>query len=283
MSSNLASSYTASDAERAGKKPDAFREDDPPSLRFEHGTAEDRQESMKQGRTVYVPTIEVHIRAHGDIKCEVPYIAEGWAFETREIEKEVQRPVYRTVEKNGEWVEEQVMITDTVQEAYQFRVATTPWGDQLKERLHHKRISQSYYDYCMSALARFKEGSEMPVEGTPIVGWNQINMAMQKNAVDLGINTIELAAEMTDEAMDALGMGARDVKKKAIAYISASDGQISGAKLVALESENERTRAQNDTLAAKIADLEQRIQDGEKPKRRGRPPKAPEPEVSESA
>ena len=281
MTSQMSSNYTAADAERAGKRPDAFKEDDPPVLRFENGTSEDREESIKQGRMVHVPTIEVHIRARGDDKAEVPYVAEGWTFEARTVEKEVQRPVFRTVEKNGEWVEEQVMITDTVQEEYKFRVATTPWQDQLKERLHHGRISQRYYDYCMTALAKFKEGSEMPIEGTPIIGWNQINMAMQKNAVDLGINTIELAAEMGDEAMDALGMGAREVKKKAIAYCAASDGQINGSKLVALESENERLRVQSDTLAAKFADLEERIQEDSKPKRRGRPPKAEVLEVAE--
>ena len=268
------SNYTAADAERAGKNPAAFKEDQPPRLRFEEDTAEDRQESIKQGRMVHVPRLMVHVSARGDDRSEVPFVVEGHKFEPKMVEREVERPVFRTVEKDGEFVEEQIMHKETIQEEYQFRKPTTPWLDQLKERLHHKFISQGYFDYCTDAIARYKAGHSEPIQGTPITGWNQISMAMQRNAVDLGINTIELAAEMSEEAMDSLGMGSRQVKKQAKAYLVATDQDVSSAQILKLENENQRLQDQGDTLAAKFADLEERMRIDEAPKKKpGRPPK----------
>lgn len=268
MTSSLTTgSYTALDAERAAKNPAAFREDTPPSLRFENDTVEDREESVKQGRMVHAPCIKVFIRAHGDNKSEVPYIAEGWRYEPKTVDREVKKLVYRSVEKEidgvKKWVDEEREITETIQEEYKFRVATTPWEDQLKERVHNGRISPQYMDYCMDALKRFKAGSEMPINGTPIVGWNMIDMAMQRNCVDLGINTIELCAVMTDEAMDALGMGSRDVKKKAIAYTTASEQGISITKVAALQSENEQLRGNQSALEEKFAALAAKVEAGD--------------------
>ena len=276
---NTAGNYTAADAELAAKNPGALKEDHPPKLRFEESTSEDREESIKQGRMVHVPKLLVHIRARGDDRSEVPYVVEGHRFEPKMVEREVERPVFRTVKgEDGEYREEERMVTETIQDEYKFKVPTTPWQDTLKEKLHHGFISQNYYDYCMDALKRFKSGQSEPIHGTPIIGWNQISMAMQKNAVDLGINTIELAAEMTDEAMDALGMGSRQVKKQAKAYIVATNVDVSASKLVALQNENERLKDQGDTLAAKFADLEERIKADEAPAKRkpGRPAKQEE-------
>jgi len=272
------SNYTAADAERAAKNPAAFKEDNPPSLRFVEDTAEDREESIKQGRMVHVPRLMVHIRARGDDRSEVPFVVEGHRFEPKMIEKEVKRPVFRTIEKDGEFVEQEVMHTETIQEEFRFKVDTRPWFDTLKEKLHNRFISQGYYDYCMGAYENFKAGRAEPIQGTPIVGWNQISMAMQKNAVDLGINTVELAAEMSDEAMDALGMGSRQMKKQAQAYITATNVDVSAAQINKLQNENERLKDQSDTLAAKFAELEEKISEAETPvkKKPGRPAKTTE-------
>ena len=276
---NTAGNYTAADAELAARNPGALKEDNPPSLRFEESTSEDREESIKQGRMVHVPKLLVHIRARGDDRSEVPYVVEGHRFEPKQVEREVERPVFRTVKgDDGEFREEQTMITETIQEEYKFKVPTTPWEDTLKEKLHHGFISQNYFNYCMDALKRYKSGHAAPIDGTPLSGWNQISMAMQKNAIDLGINTVELAAEMTDEAMDALGMGSRQMKKQAKAYITATNVDVSASRMVELESENERLKDQGDTLAAKFKDLEERMQASENPPKRkpGRPAKQEE-------
>jgi hypothetical protein len=274
---NTAGNYTAADAERAARNPAAFKEDDMPALRFEYDTTKDNEESIKQGRFVHTPKLMVYMRARGDERSEVPYEVEGHRFESKMIEKEVKRPVFRTVQKDGEWVEEEVMHTETIQEEFKFKVPRTEWLDKLNEKKTHNLISQGYYNYCMDALKRFKAGQSEPIQGTPIIGWNQISMAMQKNAVDLGINTIELAAEMTDEAMDALGMGSRQVKKQAKAYITATNVDVSASQMLALQNENERLKDQGDTLSAKFKDLEERIARDEAPKRKpGRPPKQEE-------
>lgn len=270
------SNYTAADAERAGKNADAFKEDNPPSIRFEEDTAEDRQESIKQGRFVHTPRLMAYLRARGDDRSEVPFVVKGHRFEPKMVEREVEKPVFRTVkQEDGSFREEETTITETIQEEYQFKVDTTPWEDKLKHEVRHGFKSKAYLDYCMDAVRRYEAGQEAPINGTDIRGWNQVSMAVQKNLIDIGINTVELAAEMTEEAMDSIGMGSRDIKRKAKAFITTTDQGQSSAKITALENELARSKDQGDTLAAKFADLEERIKLDEAPakKKPGRPVK----------
>lgn len=263
---------SAADAERIGKRPDALKEDSPPMLRFEEGMQEDRTASIKAGKVVYLPIIKVFMHAIGDTKCEVPDVVKGWTVEQRLVDKEVKRRVYRDVEQaDGTVKREEREITETVQEPFFFNIPTTPWFDKLDEKLHHGHISANYYDSCKAAFARWEQNQEDPVQGTPIKGWNQISMAMQENMISLGINSIELAAEMNEDSMDALGMGARDAQKKARAFLTTTDQGQSVAKMVALENENERMRDQLSAVEQKMAQLAE-MQEAA-PKKRGRPKK----------
>lgn len=270
---------SSSQAEQIGRRPDLLKEDEPPMLRFVETTVEDRNASLATGRFIHRPVIKVYIRARGDTKCEVPDIVRGWKTEEKLVDREVTRKVYRhEPDGNGNIREVEREITETIQEPYQYQVESTPWLDKLAERLHHGRISQRYYDYCVNSFHAWEEKRQLPVEGTPINGWNQISMAQQRNLIDLGINSIELAAEMTEEAMAAFGMGARQVKKLAQAYLAVTDTGQAATRISVLEQDNENLKARNDEMShqltafeQKIRELESRVQ-GEQAAAAGAPP-----------
>lgn len=242
-----------------------LKEDDPPFLRFEESDKEDRNASLTAGRMVRIPIVMVYIRARGDTKSEVPDVVEGWAFEERMIEKQVKRMVERHEDdgKGGVKIIERE-ISEVLQVPFQYKVKTTPWFDKLKEKLHNNFISQNYYDYCLRAFNHWKENHTLPVEGTPVSGWNQISMAMQKNLIDLGFTTIEATADMNEEAMGALGIGSREVKSKAKAYTQTTAQGQASTELANAMSENEQLKAQMSGLADKMHDLELRAKEQEK-------------------
>lgn len=274
MSEMLTSmAITDAEAEALAKNPGGRREDDPPFLRFVETTVEDRDESLKMGRLIHLRVVKVYIRARGDNKCEVPDIVEGWSFESKMVPEEITKTIYRNeVDADGNVRQVEKQITEVVEKEYKHRVKSTPWLDKLRERLHHGLISKHYHDYCLDAYKRWKNNQEAPVDGIPVTGWNQISMAMQKNLMEMGINSIEKVAEMSEDAIAALGMGSREAKRLAQAYIATTDKGAASAEMAKLTQENQRMETEMSALRAKFADLEERQRKESTPKR-GRPRK----------
>ena len=228
--------YSTDFITRSSKDPGAKMEDDPPSIRFVNDTVEDRAKSISTGRYYHAPCIKVFVRAKGDQKSEVPYIAEK-------------------------------TVGDKV---------TSPWMLHLQHRLHHGQISDRYYEYCKESLDHFKANEELPIDGTPVKTWNGADQAMIRNAIDLGLRTVEDVAKMDESTMQALGMGARAMKTRAETFVSTggnasrAEGQIVDlkAKLELSDRRASEQAEQMSALARKLADLENAPKRGP-----GRPPK----------
>lgn len=172
--------------------PITVQDDQPPLLRFINDAVEDRFMSEKEGKICFKDIIKVYVRAHGDTKSETPFIA-----------------------KDVKWVEE---ITDgkTVHK----KVVIYPWIDQLDEKLKDNQCSGKFHESCVSRFKKFEATGEILVEGTPIATWNQITPAQQKQVMNAQILSVEQLAEATEEAMTEIGMGARELKKKANTYLN---------------------------------------------------------------
>lgn len=270
-------SYTAADAERAARDPGALREDEPPLLRFEKTTMENRPASQKEGRYVHVPVVKVHVKARGDTKSEVPYLVEGWRVveNKKTIKKDTPVERLKLNTETGEY--ERVTETEArdVEEIEYELERTTPWLDQLRERLHHGRISKRYFDACMQAYERWKANEDSPVDGIPLTQWNGANPALIKNAMEIGIRSVEEAAQMTEEAITALGMGARQMKQDAQNYLKASDQNMTAAEIAKSNERAEQAEKRASALEEKLAEIEKRLD--EKPKGRK---KKEEPEAA---
>lgn len=110
---------------------------------------------------------------------------------------------------------------------------------------------------------RYKQGASKVTEGTPLDMWPPITKAQVKEARYFEIHTVEQLATISDSSMMRMGMGWRDLRTKAQAYLNAAKD---GAVVAQQAAENKRLSDEIEALKAQIAAL------GDEPKR-GRPRK----------
>lgn len=131
------------------------------------------------------------------------------------------------------------------------------WLRQIDTEVSAGRLPGAWRDQYKSAYQAWKAGNEIPLNGTPVKGWQLLSPAQQSNLIHLGFLTVEDIAGMNDEGQKRYGMGALDMKNKAQAWLNAAagTGKVAAenaalkAKLDALEEQNALLREQNKALA----------------------------------
>lgn len=102
----------------------------------------------------------------------------------------------------------------------------------------------------------WKNGQEVPLVGTPIRGWPVLTPAQQENLVRVNIPTVEYLAEANDEGLRNIGMGALDMKRKAIAWLAqATDKGPLTQQMAAIQAENDVLKISLDTLTRQVKAL----------------------------
>jgi len=155
---------------------------------------------------------------------------------------------------------ENVIITPMGDNKTQVIKETGEWLAHLRERRHHNMISENYLEFCEKSYKAWKSKRAAPVSGTPIEQWPQVGPAEVKMILDANFRTVEDLAQANDEGLGLIGMGARNLKKKAAAYLQSAKkhGAVS-EKLTTLESQLETTQSDNDSMAKRIAELEAKL------------------------
>ncbi len=213
--------------------PETVQDDQPPLLRFVNDAVEDRFQSELQGKACFKDIIKVYVRAHGDTKTEVPFIAK----DVRWVNKEIR------TEKNGE-----TTITDNwVKESFY------PWIEQLDEKLKDHQCTPKFHESCVERFKKFEATGEILVEGTPISGWNQITPAQQKQVMNAQILSVEELAKAPEEALNEIGMGAR-----ARVTMGVTTAATHNKDSEVIKAQNDRITEQSNQLSElekKLADL----------------------------
>jgi hypothetical protein len=100
-----------------------------------------------------------------------------------------------------------------------------------------------------NAYHAFKKGIQAPAIGTPVemlgLGPSTLDSLKQK-----GIRTVEDLSELSDIALQGIGLGAREMKDRAKAFLARSTEAT-----VSLQAENAELKAQLAELAAKVSAL----------------------------
>lgn len=131
------------------------------------------------------------------------------------------------------------------------------WLVQLRQQVNEGRFRQDWLDGYKSIFKEWKEGREIPENGTPILTWPAISALQQKMILDANIRTVEDLALANESALNSLGMGARALKEKARYWLeTAKDVGAVAGKFEALEAKNEQLTASNAALEKKISKLE---------------------------
>lgn len=100
----------------------------------------------------------------------------------------------------------------------------------------------------------WKEGRELPLEGTPLLNWPVVNPAMRNVCIGLHIRTVEELAVATDDTIERLGMGAVHLRQRARDWLGAQ-GAAGGPLAAELEKLREENRAKDVRLESLEAQL----------------------------
>lgn len=112
------------------------------------------------------------------------------------------------------------------------------------------KVSDEHRNRWPEAYAAFKRGEEMSVEGRPLEEWPMLSRAQVKELKYLDFYTVEQVADMTELAIQRIGMGARQLKTAAQAFIGSIDATL---PLRSLSIENEKLKQQVEAQAHQLA------------------------------
>lgn len=137
--------------------------------------------------------------------------------------------------------------------------AIPDWWGKMALEAKSGRVMPEWLDHWRAGYEKWKQGKELPVDGTPIRGWNMLSGSQQENIIACNILTVESLAVATSEAMGRLGMGALELKRRAEAWLAQqSTIEPAAMKMSALQREN-------DVLKETIANLTEKVEALSKP------------------
>lgn len=123
------------------------------------------------------------------------------------------------------------------------------WFKKMEHRVQTGRLKPEWLQSYKKQYEAFKDGQEPPLDGMPVKGWSLISPAMQETLVRMNIKTVEDVAGMNEDAIRRVGMGAVDMKQKALATLKAA--KDTGTVVM----ENAKLRAQLDVAEANVTQL----------------------------
>jgi len=138
------------------------------------------------------------------------------------------------------------------------------WIEQLTQGIRDGRFKPEYVQAIKGMYEAWKEGLEIPVDGTPIKGWPVLGPSDQENVIAVRIRTVEDLAEANEQTLMSLGIGSRTMKQKAQAWLDSSNSNGKATeKISALQSElkdqknvNEKLQENLDILMIRLEALE---------------------------
>lgn len=122
-------------------------------------------------------------------------------------------------------------------------------GNQLN--IVHCRVTEEHRQKYARQYEAFLKGEEIAHEGTPIEQMTVLNKAQVKELKYFEIYTVEDAAGLSEQGVQAIGMGGSRLREMAKKYLEQAQGFAPIAKLV---SDNENLQSQ---LAAQKVQLEE--------------------------
>jgi hypothetical protein len=111
--------------------------------------------------------------------------------------------------------------------------------------------------------AAFKNGlkEQAQTPGTPVIMWPAMSRAMAKMLASFNIYSVEQCANLSDSAIQEIGMGAREWKTKAIAFLELAKDTGAAQKYAV---ENEDLKREMAELRGQLAELSNRLTEPEK-------------------
>lgn len=139
------------------------------------------------------------------------------------------------------------------------------WVKHIMKQAVNGQYPTQWAEHFNLAYREWKKGNELPTEGTPLAMVPFLTPAEVKNLSEANVRTLEDAAQMSEEAMNLVGMGARVLKDKCAAYLKGAEGGKLAERIAALEAQSRTKDEIIDRLKGQVAELEAALP--KKPKR----------------
>ena len=135
------------------------------------------------------------------------------------------------------------------------------WFEKLELEYKSGRVMPEWVSRWKSAYEQYKQGKELPLDGTPIKGWNMLSGAQQQNVIQCNILTVEALATANAETLQRIGMGAVELKRRAESWITQSKGmEPATIKMTALQRENDVLNETVKNLTEKVEALSKLVE-----------------------
>jgi hypothetical protein len=172
-------------------------------------------------------------------------------FEERPVEdRDASIAANRAIMKSEIWV----MINslgsrDTVEKNAE------EWLTDLDAKSSRGQYSGEWARKFRQKYDEFKSGQEMTPDGTHVRTWPALSRAQAENLISAGILTVEDCAAMNEQAIQRVGMGARELKGKAKDWLTMADKRKGAEELNAVRAENQDLKARVEKMQAQLEQL----------------------------
>lgn len=137
-----------------------------------------------------------------------------------------------------------------------FKIKVKQWFANLEQDIHNGRIDPKWVEDYKDAYRRWQNGQEIPLNGTAIRGWGVISPAQQETLIRMNVLTVEDLAGINDEGIKRVGMGASDLKNKAVAWLAQlKDKGPLTQEIAAIKAENSLLKSNVETLTGQVQAL----------------------------
>lgn len=193
------------------------------------------------------------------------YPTRFWTEEESKTAKVKQRRKFKIVTKDDlgndvERDEEREILVDEVQyetvEYVEWVKKGDPKTSQVIKIKNIQRMDPDAWRVIKPYYEAWKKQEEMPVNGTPLANWPLIkSKRVLEQLRMISIHSVEDLAEMPDSFLGNVGMGARELRDRAKAYVTMKRGDAE--KAVLFSEQNAKIEQQDKTIADLQRSLDQ--------------------------
>lgn len=130
------------------------------------------------------------------------------------------------------------------------------WFITLQQAIDEGRFPSEWLRGYRMKFEEWQRGNEMPESGTPIMTWPALSPAQAKSVIAANIRTVEDLAQANEVGLNAIGMGSRALKQRAVEWLaSAQDIGKVAERVAALEAEAKDKDEQIKNQSLRIVEL----------------------------
>lgn len=138
------------------------------------------------------------------------------------------------------------------------------WLNDLDRLAQNGNYPIEWAQHFRRQYESWKAGHEVPELGLSVRQWPSLSKAQAENLLAAGVRTVEDVATMNEQTMQRVGMGARELQRKARAYVDSRETNKAAEQIAALQAEVENRDATITGLEQRLAKLEAAAEGGKR-------------------